>query len=75
MIILKLYFLILIFYLFLFDYKNPPLSKDSNILKVNDIYYKFEDIIHLISTNNEDYDAVCALDFKKLFMIDGYQLI
>ena len=40
---------------------------NTKIIFFNDIYYKFEDIIHLISTNNEDYDAVCALDFKKTF--------
>ena len=36
---------------------------NTKIIYFNDIYFKYEDIINLISTNNEDYDAVCAMDF------------
>ena len=36
------------------------------IIYFNDIYFKFEDIINLISTNNEDYDAACAMDFSNI---------
>ena len=47
-----------------FIYEIPNLNFDNTkIIFFNDIYYKYEDIINLISTNNEDYDAVCALDF------------
>ena len=49
-------------------YELPNLNfENTKIIFFNDIYYKFEDIINLISTNNEDYDAVCALDFDNYF--------
>ena len=44
-----------------FDYKN------TKIIFINDIIYTYEDIIKLLSTNNEDYDAVCAMDFYRNF--------
>ena len=51
-----------------FIYEIPNLNFDNTkIIFFNDIYYKYEDIINLISTNNEDYDAVCALDFNDFF--------
>jgi hypothetical protein len=51
-----------------FIYEIPNLNFDNTkIIFFNDIYYKYEDIINLISTNNEDYDAVCALDFDESF--------
>ena len=43
---------------------------DFNNLKIiffNDIVFEYEDIINLLSTNNEDYDAVCGLDFSDVF--------
>ncbi len=40
---------------------------NTKIIYFNDIYFKYEDIINLISTNNEDYDAVCAMDFSSHF--------
>ena len=40
---------------------------NTKIIFFNDIIFKYEDIINLISTNNEDYDAVCALDFDNEF--------
>ena len=43
------------------DYNN------TIILFFNDVVFKFEDIIHLLSTNNEDYDVVCGLDMSFLF--------
>ena len=49
-------------------YEIPNLNfENTKIIFFNDIYYKYEDIINLISTNNEDYDAVCALDFDNYF--------
>jgi hypothetical protein len=49
-------------------YEIPNLNfENTKIIFFNDIYYKYEDIISLISTNNEDYDAVCALDFNICF--------
>ena len=51
-----------------FMYEIPNFDFDNTkIIYFNDIYYKYEDIINLISTNNEDYDAVCALDFDHSF--------
>ena len=49
-------------------YEIPNLKfNNTKIIYFNDIYYKYEDIINLISTNNEDYDAVCASDFNEFF--------
>ena len=49
-------------------YEIPNLNfENTKIIFFNDIYFKYEDIINLISTNNEDYDAVCALDFDNYF--------
>ena len=51
-----------------FIYEIPNLDfENTKIIFFNDIYYQYEDIINLISTNNEDYDAVCALDFDNYF--------
>ena len=44
-----------------FDYQN------TKIIFLNDVIYTYEDIIKLLSTNNEDYDAVCAMDFNIYF--------
>lgn len=43
------------------DYNN------TKIIYFNDIVFAYEDIIKLIATNNEDYDAVCAMDFNIYF--------
>ena len=43
------------------DYNN------TKIIYFNDIIFEYEDIINLLSTNNEDYDAVCGLDFDHHF--------
>ena len=51
-----------------FIYEIPNLNFDNTrIIFFNDIFYKYEDIINLLSTNKEDYDAVCALDFSGHF--------
>ena len=53
---------------FEFLYELPNLDfNNTKIVYFNDIYFKYEDIIYLISTNNEDYDAVCAMDFSNTF--------
>jgi len=51
---------------FLYDLPNLDFN-NTKIIFFNDIYFKYEDIINLISTNNEDYDAVCAMDFSDIF--------
>ena len=40
---------------------------NTKIIFFNDIIFKYEDIINLLATNNEDYDAVCGLDFFNYF--------
>ena len=40
---------------------------NTKIIYFNDIYFEYEDIVNLLSTNNEDYDAVCGLDFYDSF--------
>ena len=40
---------------------------NTKIIFFNDIFFEYEDIVHLLSTNNEDYDAVCGLDFSDVF--------
>ena len=44
-----------------FDFNN------TKIIYFNDIIFEYEDIINLLSTNNEEYDAVCAMDFFEGF--------
>ena len=49
-------------------YELPNINFDNTkIIFFNDIFYEYEDIINLLSTNNEDYDAVCGLDFGDIF--------
>ena len=43
------------------DYNN------TIVLFFNDIVFKYEDIINLLSTNKEDFDVVCGLDMSFLF--------
>ena len=51
-----------------FLYKLPNIDFDNTkILFFNDIIFKYEDIINLLATNNEDYDAVCGLDYYDCF--------
>lgn len=45
-------------------YEIPNLNfETTKIINFNDIIFTYEDVIKLISTNNEDYDAVCGMDF------------
>lgn len=49
---------------FEFLYEIPNLDfENTKIINFNDIIFRYEEIIKLLSTNNEDYDAVCAMDF------------
>ena len=43
------------------DYNN------TMIIFFNDVIFRFEDIINLLSTNKEDYDVVCGLDMFYMF--------
>ena len=40
---------------------------NTKIIFINDIIYRYEDIIKLIATNNGDYDAVCGMDYYESF--------
>ena len=51
-----------------FLYKLPNIDfNNTKIIYFNDIIFEYEDIINLLSTNNEEYDAVCAMDFTDVF--------
>ena len=53
---------------FEFLYELPNIDFNNTIIIFfNDIYFEYEDIVNLLSTNNEDYDAVCGLDFSDKF--------
>ena len=50
-----------------FLYQLPNIDFDNTIIIFfNDVVFNFEDIINLLSTNNEDYDAVCGLDMSSM---------
>ena len=45
-------------------YQIPNLNfKNVKVINFNDVVFSYEDVITLLSTNNEDYDVVCAMDF------------
>ena len=46
-----------------FLYELPNIDFDNTIIIfLNDIVFSFEDIINLLSTNEEDFDVACGLD-------------
>ena len=48
---------------FLYELPNMDFN-NTIIIFLNDIVFKYEDIINLLSTNEEDYDLVCGLDMN-----------
>ena len=40
------------------------------VIFFNDVVFSYEDIINLLSTNNEDFDAVCGFDMINNFFYD-----
>ena len=47
-----------------FLYQIPDLDFNNlKIINLNDIVFTYEDVIKLLSTNKEDYDVVCAMDY------------
>jgi hypothetical protein len=55
--------------------------ENTQIIFFNDVIFQYEDIINLLATNNEDYDAVCGMDFYDYFYdtwvaldLNGYSL-
>ena len=56
-----------------FLYEIPNIDFNNTIaLFLNDIVFKFEDIINLLSTNNEDFDVACALDMNDKTFYDRW---
>ena len=48
-----------------FLYELPNIDFNNTIIIfLNDIVFKYEDIINLLSTNEENYDLVCGLDMN-----------
>ena len=48
-----------------FDYLYELSNIDFNntiVIYFNDVMFRYEDIINLLSTNKEDFDSVCGLD-------------
>jgi hypothetical protein len=56
---------------FLYELKNIDFD-NTIVLFFNDIIFNYEDIIYLLSTNNEDYDAVCGLDMVDHIFYDAW---
>ena len=54
-------------------YEVPNIDFNNTIiLFLNDIVFKYEDIINLLSTNKEDFDVVCALDMNNKTFYDRW---
>jgi len=51
---------------FLYELPNVDFN-NTIVLFFNDIVFYYEDIINLLSTNNENYDSVCGLDLNPYF--------
>ena len=48
-----------------FLYELPNINFNNTIIIfLNDIVFEYEDIINLLSTNNEDFDLACGLDMN-----------
>ena len=46
--------------------------ENTIVIFFNDVIFRYEDIIHLLSTNNEDFDAVCGLDMINNYFYDHW---
>ena len=57
-------------------YELPNIDFDNTIvIYFNDVIFKYEDIINLLSTNNEDFDSVCGLDIYSNYFYDRWVTI
>lgn len=56
---------------FLYEVNDMDLD-NTIIIFFNDIVFRYEDIINLLSTNNEDFDAVCGLDMENHYFYDSW---
>ena len=54
-------------------YQLPNINFDNTIIiYLNDVIFRYEDIINLLSTNNEDFDLVCGLDMMDDYFYDRW---
>ena len=54
-------------------YEKDNIDFDNTIvIFFNDIVFRYEDIINLLSTNDEDFDAVCGLDMVDHYFYDAW---
>lgn len=61
---------------FEFLYEIPNLNFDNVIIIFfNDIVFKYEDIINLLSTNKEDFDSACGFDIISHYFYDRWVTI
>ena len=49
--------------------------ENTIIIFFNDVVFRYEDIIHLLSTNNENFDAVCGFDMINNYFYDHWVTI
>ena len=56
-----------------FLYELPNIDFNNTIIIfLNDIVFKYEDIINLLSTNNEDFDVACGFDMNNNTFYDRW---
>ena len=56
-----------------FLYEMPNIDFNNTIvIFLNDIVFQYEDVINLLSTNNEDFDVVCGLDMNNNTFYDKW---
>ena len=56
-----------------FLYELPNIDFNNTIIIfLNDIVFKYEDIINLLATNNEDFDVACGLDMNNNTFYDRW---
>ena len=61
-----------------FDYLYELSNIDyENVIVIffNDVVFKYEDIINLLSTNKEDFDSVCGMDIVSHYFYDRWVTI
>ena len=57
-------------------YELPNIDYDNIIvIFFNDVIFKYEDIINLLSTNKENFDSVCGLDMVSHYFYDRWVTI
>ena len=59
---------------YLYELKNVNFN-NTIVIFFNDVIFKYEDIINLLSTNKEDFDSVCGLDMYSHYFYDRWVTI